>query len=157
MIIHFQPTAKLTSLSTAEVQDAIETFENLGLLVRLGESEYRVTQASVHTTDDIANLAIETFHRNMLKAAQEKLQLSVAERESMTMALSKTEFEYLRLRLREIANEIDLKFSGDRKQSEKVYALNLNFIPMTQDFIRLPKTKVSQKTNEVIFSKENSI
>jgi hypothetical protein len=147
-------------LTVAEIEEALRSLESLGAIVKLSGAsdsvheggaekqtvprsvtafvQYRVTSDSFVTSDGIPNVAIQAFHRNMLTSAKEKLELEVGEREfqSVLVALSKEEFEYLKLRLRDIADEIDERFCGTRKNSERVYAFNLNLIPITPDFIR---------------------
>jgi uncharacterized protein (TIGR02147 family) len=133
-----QSLMKMTGLTAAQLDEAIEVLTQLGAVVRTSETEFKVTCASFNTGDDISSIAIPTFHKNMLKVAQEKTTLPQTEREfqSVMVSLDQEEFTYIKKKLRELAIEFDEKFSGVRPQSDKVYAINLNLIPVTPEFIR---------------------
>jgi uncharacterized protein (TIGR02147 family) len=151
--------AHLTGMTQPQVEEGIETLINLGVVQRQGENRYFVADGGVATSDDIPNVAIDTFHKNMMKEAQNKTDLPKNQREyqSVMMPLNEEEFLYIRRRLRDLAHEIDQKFAGRRPQSNRVYALNLNLIPLTPEFIRASKEDSSQKAVDVTEPKEKSV
>jgi hypothetical protein len=95
----------------------------------------------------------------MLTEACERLELEPKEREfqSVIAALSTEEFLYLKKRLRDIADEIDAKFSGSRKNTERVYAVNLNLIPVTPEFIRQDENATETLTSQTSLASQRSV
>jgi len=142
----------LTGLAPHEVEEGIKSLQNLGAVKKIGEN-FVVSPLSFETANDIPNIAIQTFHQNMLKRASESLSLPVQDREfrSILVPINAEELSYLKKRLRDICAEVDQMFSGIRPKSDRVYALNLNLIPMTSHFIR---EDASQKQEDVS-DKEN--
>lgn len=130
----------MTGLSCAETKEGLSTLERLGLIKRVGPF-ITTSETIFHTSNDIPNLAIQSFHKNMLEKAQKALELDVSEREfqSVIIPLNNEELLFLKKRLRSLAEDFDTTFGKRRESSEsldRVYALNMNLIPVTSEFIR---------------------
>jgi uncharacterized protein (TIGR02147 family) len=151
--------AAMTGMTMAEVNEAIMTFSSMGALLKTSDGRYRVTSPSFDTGNDVQSLAIPIFHRNMLKAAVNCTDLPQIEREfqSVMMPLDEREFLYLKTRLRDLAEEIDVMFGrGSRPHTNRVYSLNLNLVPMTPDFIRDTKAKLDPHRDKPAVASQNS-
>lgn len=151
--------SRLTGLSPSEINEALRTLASLGAIVQIENGRYHATSTSFCTNDDIPNVAIQSFHRNILSEARERLELAPKEREfqSVIAALSSEEFLYLKKRLRDIADEIDAKFSGSRKNTERIYAVNLNLIPVTPEFIRREESASEESNSTAPSARQNSV
>lgn len=146
----------MTGMSLDQVNEGLSTLCDLGVIEKRPNNEYFATNRGLLTSNDVPNIAIQTFHMNMLKKAQECTSLPVNERSYQTALIPLGEEEYLfvKEKMRELALEVEKKFGGDRPSAKKIYALNLNLIPMTPDFIREDSKLTSQKSSEVSNHKE---
>ena len=129
--------SKMSGLTIKEVEEALDIFVNLRIISRDG-GKFKPLVPSVETTNDVPNVALQTFHRNLLKLAQEKLDLPSDQREyqSVIVSLSKEELVFAKARLRELATELTERFSPPKAGRDKVYAMQMTIIPVTPDFIR---------------------
>jgi uncharacterized protein (TIGR02147 family) len=144
--------SNLTGLNATEINEALNTLTKLGAITPLLNGEYQVNADGFITSNDIPNIAIQAFHINMLERAKSCLSLHTSQREfqSMLVPLSEEEFQFIRSRIRSLVDEVDQKFGGKRPDSTKVYALNLNLIPLTPEFIRAKTSSASQKPDAVM-------
>jgi uncharacterized protein (TIGR02147 family) len=142
--------AKMSGLKIHEVEEGLKTLLQLGALKEAHSGEMIVTSEGFVTSNDTPSIARQTFHINMLEKAKHCVQLDPSEREfqSMMVPLNKEELLYLKQRIRAVVAEVDEKFGGKRPNSEKIYSLNINLIPITPDFIREEKKSVSQELGE---------
>jgi len=132
--------AAMAGITPSEVEEALGVFQKLGFIARAETTgQIRVQSASYYSSDDVPNVAIQSFHRNMTSRAGEALELSVDEREfqSVIFSLSRAQFLELKKRVRAWAEETDSAFSSAQPAgAEAVYALNLNLIPISSKLIR---------------------
>jgi uncharacterized protein (TIGR02147 family) len=142
--------ARLTNLSVSEVREGLETLVKIGALVKTDENKYAALQNNFQTQDDMPNVAVQKFHSNILEKAKESLSLPTSKREfqSLMLALSESEFQYLKKRLKNFCDEIENLYCGPRPLSERVYSINLNLVPISPDFIRPSQRAASQKSEE---------
>lgn len=143
--------ASMTGLKMSEVEDGLQTLTELGAISVSHDGQITVNSDGFVTTNDTPSIARQTFHTNMLDKAKECLNLDPSEREfqSMMIPLTKEEFLYLKERIRALVSEVDEKFGGRRPKSERAYALNINLIPITPEFIRSEQKAASQKPGDV--------
>ena len=142
--------AAMTGLKVADVEEGLKTLLQLGALKETQPGHLVVTSDGFKTSNDTPSIARQTFHNNMLEKAKECINLdsSVREFQSMMIPLNKEDFLYLRQRVRALVEEIDEKFGGRRPQSSRAYAVNINLIPITPDFIRDDHITASQKPGD---------
>lgn len=153
----FADLARLVGASERDVKEGLETLVSLRVVQRApapanamsgnNTDDYLITATPLTTSNDVPNIAIQTFHANMLDKAKAALQLHPLEREFQTqiLALSADEMNYMKSRVRALMEEMSEKFDNFRPQAEKVYALNMNLIPVTPEFIRADEPSASQK------------
>lgn len=139
----------MTGLTPTQVEEGLKTLSQLGAVKIIG-GKYVTNTFSFETTNDMPNIATQTFHRNILLKAADSVSLPTSQREfrSVLVPLNGEEFCYIQKRLRDLASEVDDLFSGARPKSEKIYALNMNLIPVTPDFIQKAEDSLSQKSME---------
>jgi uncharacterized protein (TIGR02147 family) len=152
--------AKMTDLSKANVEKGLSILSNLGLLKKDKDQNWHPTADSVCTSDDIPSVAIQNHHSRMLEKSKEALDQDVEEREfqSAMMALNPDDIKYLKKRIRSWVTEIDEKYSGPRPSAQKAYAININLVPVSTEFIRPDvsddKSEACQKSGERKTSEE---
>lgn len=144
--------AAMAGVTPSEVEEALGVFQKLGFISRAAETaQIRVQSASYYSSDDVPNMAIQSFHRNMASRTGEALELSVDEREfqSVILSLSHAQFLELKKRIRAWAEETDSAFSSTQPSgAEAVYALNLNLIPISSKLIRPRSTRAEETRPE---------
>lgn len=128
------------------IEDCLDNLVALGFITQLDENTYVASDVIIKTTTNVRSLAIQNYHKNLLNKSIESLQLPIDEREfqSNIIALGKEEYDFLRTKVRNFMYEINDMFSKHRKTNEKIYALNLNLIPITKSFIQ-SESALSQK------------
>lgn len=147
----------MTGLSVAEVEEGLDTLQRLNMIKRHGKL-VSVGDTIFRTSNDIPNVAIQSFHKGMLEKAKAAVDLDVKEREfqSVIIPLNQEEFLFLKKRVRELAEEFDTTFGTRRDSTERVYALNMNLIPVSSEFIR-PLSNASQNAQEPNINKEKNL
>lgn len=130
--------AKMLGVSVSQAEDSLQTLQRMGLIHKQNEKWQKVYESSI-TTDHVPSVAIQTFHNNMLERAQKSLELPVAERNFQTLMTALNQEQYLALteRIKLFLDEIqsqELKPSATGQ--ERLYAININSIPISTDFIR---------------------
>jgi uncharacterized protein (TIGR02147 family) len=140
--------SRLTNLSISEVEEGLKTLVKINALTKTEAGEYQTHDYVLRTKDDVANVAVQKFHANILEKAKQALDLPTSKREfqSLMLALSESEFAQLKQRLKDFMDDVEEHFSGSKEKSEKVYSVHLNLVPITPDFIRNEKSNTSQKS-----------
>lgn len=138
----FENLSRLTGLDLESLQEGLEILCNLGLITEIRPGVYKASTPTANTSDDVPNIAIKTFHKNVLSRAAESIELPTPQREFQTvlMALRPEDVAYLRSRVRAWADEVDHTYSGFQRGSTQIYALNFNLIPMTPSFIQTSRS-----------------
>ncbi|MES2768004.1 MAG: TIGR02147 family protein [Bdellovibrionota bacterium] len=128
------------------IQECLKNLVDLGFVTQLGDQTYSASEIIIKTTTHVRSLAIQNYHKDVLEKSISALQLPIEEREfqSNIIALGKEEYDFLRTKIRNFMYEINDMFSKHRKTNEKIYALNLNLVPITKSFIQ-SESVLSQK------------
>jgi uncharacterized protein (TIGR02147 family) len=149
--------AQIFEVKKDAIQECLNNLVELGFVKRIGEDQYIASEVIIKSTTNVRSLAIQTYHKNALQSASEKLSLPIEEREfqSNIIALGKEDFEFLRTKIRNFMYEINDVFSKHRPTSEKIYTLNLNLTPLTKSFIQSNKPTLRQKGSKTKQEKSN--
>jgi uncharacterized protein (TIGR02147 family) len=123
--------------TTQEIQDAIETLVATGEVVKDEDSgQLKKARTLIESADEIPVALVRKLQTQLMYLGLESLfQDSATEREfgSLTLALTKSEFEQLKFQLRKFRKEVNKDNSIKRMNSkgERVYQLNLQLFPVT--------------------------
>lgn len=125
-------------VNTADVKKSLARLQDLGLLVKDEDGNFVQKNKSVSTGNlDVTSLAIRDMHRQMGNLAVKSLdEIPVGERDISGLTLGVSEIAFQKI-VQEIADfrrrvsAIVLEDSG----SERVYRMNVQFFPLTKDFI----------------------
>lgn len=125
-------------VNTAEVKKSLNQLQDLGLLKKDKEGNFVQESKSITTGSlDVTSLAIRDMHRQMGNLAVKSLdEVPVNERDVSGMTLGVSEIAYQKI-VQEIADfrrrigAIAMEDSGN----ERVYRMNVQFFPLTKDFI----------------------
>jgi len=141
--VEFQP-AKLRELlrskaSETEIEDAMQTLLNSGEVIRdPATGALKKARNLIDSPDEIPVALVRKLQSQLMYLGLESLfQDSPAEREfgSLTMSLTKSEFEELRFKLRQMRKQLHKDNSIKRMttRGERVYQLNLQLFPVTNE------------------------
>ncbi|MFZ4403980.1 MAG: TIGR02147 family protein [Pseudobdellovibrionaceae bacterium] len=140
-----QDLAHMLDINLEKLHEGLEALSKLKIIRYTADGDIETTPELLFTTDDVPNVALQSYHQKALHKAIECLELPSEEREyqSVLISLSPEHLASLKKKIRQIADEIDQAYSGPKAQSEKVYTLNLNLIPVTRPFIRKDEKTLS--------------
>lgn len=123
--------------TTAEIQEAIDTLVASGELIKDEQTgQFKKSRALIESAEEIPVALVRKLQTQLMYLGLESLfQDSATEREfgSLTLSMTKQEFEHLRFQLRKLRKEVNKDNSIKRMNSkgERVYQLNLQLFPVT--------------------------
>ena len=121
-------------LKTHEVEQAIKTLLDLKVIERGANGRLKTADERLATSPDIADLAVINFQKEMIKKAEEALeQTPVAQRDisSLTVNLTREQFDHIRERLGQVRREIHAAVTAS-PQSKAVYQINFQMFNLTE-------------------------
>lgn len=116
----------------ADVKHALALLQEIGLLVR--DEAGRLKPANARLSSGPAPLAVRNYHRAMMELATGALDgVSVSDRHvsSLTMALTRDQFEELRRRIEGFRKELFATETGTDDQHRVVYQVGFQVFPLT--------------------------
>lgn len=120
---------KLNSLiTTTEASQALKDLERLQLIRRHQNGKLELTDSHITSDPNVHSVALKKFHVQMIEQGALSLQQPADEREvsSLTMSLTKKQFEKIRGKVRELQKEIQKIIAQEKEaEPESVYQLNL--------------------------------
>lgn len=119
-------------VTAREIDKALKDLETLGMLIR-EDGKFRQGMGHVvKTSEDVRNLAIQTFHRQMALLAIRSLNRPVEDREltSLTVAVAPEQMPSIKEKIRKFREELD-QFIESGKRRKRVYQMNIQFFPLT--------------------------
>jgi uncharacterized protein (TIGR02147 family) len=132
--------AEILQLPIAEIKDILENLVHLGLAFY--DSKKTVwcgLNKDLKIPEELGNLALQSFHAQSLKEAREAIQLPPPTRHygSLFLFLDTTKYGELKKELDQFSDYLARKYSdASTLQNFKIYQMNLNFIPASQEIIR---------------------
>lgn len=141
--------ANAFSLSEKDTKRHLATLESLEM-VTLIDGRWRATHSSCTVNSEYNNFAMQTFHKNSLLQAIEKLELNSNERFFNSLLLSLNEEQYGEAvgDLEKFIQFMRTKYAATSGKDKKLYQLNLNNVPISNKYIHLAKK------DEPVFFKE---
>src|SRR3989338_1064134 len=119
-----------------EIKKAIEILQELKLL-KIENSELKMTKERLNTSDDVASEAVKRFHEEMIENAKQAVRsVPVLERQisGVTLAVSEEDLP----KAKHIIEEFEEKFSKliNSKNANTVYQLNTQFFPLLKKGVK---------------------
>ncbi len=124
-------------VTTQDISSALRFLEKSGFITKTALGNYEATDAMVSSPDEVANLAVRNFHRQMLDQAKYSLEkLSVQEREfnALTFMLPASGIVELKAKIKSFVRELH-EWSvqeAQEKSAEQIIQLNLQMYPHTK-------------------------
>lgn len=121
-------------LSAKAIKEAVLQLNFLGLCERIDDETYRAKKEVVATANDIQNINIQAYHRDILAlSAQALSEVDVSQRQFSAITFTGTRQKYERLLalMRELENEC-VSDGPDSAQETEIYQFNMQLFPLTQ-------------------------
>jgi uncharacterized protein (TIGR02147 family) len=126
-------------ISAGQARQALKTLLDLGLVARDEESgNLRIRDQAVTTGDDVKNLYLKMFHRQMLALAAESLDnFKGKDREvaALTIGVDPATADEIRMRMRAFRQEL-VALIAKSGQGTSVYQVNFQMFPLVEDEAR---------------------
>ena len=138
---HKRSVASRLGISVAEVADAFERLERLGLIKKIGNT-YKVLNSEI-TTVGIpgSGVALRRLQRQYLEKAiyaLENVPFDLRDQSTVTLACDPKDLPLLKDRLKSLRREMAILMDRSRHK-KSVYALTLSLFPLTQEPLEKPK------------------
>jgi uncharacterized protein (TIGR02147 family) len=124
-----EPTIRHT-----EAEQAIRYLEDLGLILKDKDGNYRQVDNAVTSGDEVRSLHLTNFQlatMELAKRAIQKIPASERDVSVLTMTLSPDTFQMIKSELQHIRKRI-AKIAVDEDKPDRVYQLNIQFFPVTK-------------------------
>lgn len=124
--------AQSLGVKKEQVDDALNILQNLKLIEKNSRGEWKKLDIAIKTPDQIKELAVRNFHRECMKKAIEALdyeELENREVHSITIGLSKKNYNEVKRRIIEFRKEINAVFS-DEPEVDKIYQISFALFPV---------------------------
>lgn len=121
-------------LDVKEIEKAIYTLLELGLLKRTSKGELIQSESRLTTQTEVFSLAAINFHRQMMKKASESIDTSrTQDRDlsSLTISVNRKQFERIRERLAQLRREIHAMVETEEPK-DAVYQMNLHLFNLSK-------------------------
>lgn len=120
-------------VSPQNIATALNDMVELGLLtVETGKYKQSST-APLKTPDEVAHLSLRQYHRQMIRLANQAMQIAPERREvtALTVGLPLALLPQVKQRIRQFRESLDEFLDKHQHQAEEVYQLNIQFFPLT--------------------------
>lgn len=121
-------------ISPKEAKKAIELLLDLGLIKRNADERLKITDVTVTTPPEVAELVMVKFHQEMLSQAREALVgVEGWQREisGITAALSPAQFKEIKQEIQEFQNRIMQRLEKVDQEANHVYQFNCQLFALT--------------------------
>jgi len=133
--------AERLGIQERQAEQAVERLFRLGLIEAVSKTEWKLTNPSVRTTDDIENLSLRKNHFQNLELARASLEHdSVEDRDftTLTVATHPNKLKQAKELIRKFQDDM-MHLLEDTKESTEVYRMSIELFPLTR--LRNPRSK----------------
>lgn len=119
-------------IQVIELERAYKSLHEIGM-VEYKDSQWRPTQTSYRSPNELESLFVASFHTEMIERAKEALNsLPSTERKvgGMTIGLSEAQVESASKRIFQFVDDLHAILSASNDQAEKVYQFNFQLFPL---------------------------
>ncbi len=120
-------------VTASQVAQAFEDLAYLGLVTKDEAGQWRPVNAALSTPEDVRDLAVGKYHRNMISLAEAAIELPLEEREfnGLTVSVPKRLVPAVKEKLRRLRTELNEMLARETATAD-VYQINLQFFPLTE-------------------------
>ena len=121
------------TISPAQAAESLNLLSSLGLISRKANG-YSQAQSLITTDDEVSDLLVKQYHRQMLDQAKDSMENVPAEKRdisAVTFAIQRKDFPALKKHLQLMRKEL-LDFSSEPGTGEDVVQVNIQLFPLTR-------------------------
>jgi uncharacterized protein (TIGR02147 family) len=121
-------------ISTLQVRKAIDLLCEMGLLTVDENGNYKVAVASLTAGDEVASMAINSFHRQSLELAIRSISKTPADQRDIsgvTMSVSQKGFEKIKSEIQAFRKKI-MSIAENDTEEDRVVQFNMQLFPLTK-------------------------
>jgi len=122
------------SVSPKDVEESLKMMVELGLLIKT-PSGYKQSDAWLTTDDEVSNLLVKDWHREMIGQAEQAMDdLGPEDRDvsAVSFGIRKKDFENLKKHIQLMRKEL-LYFAAPAGEAEEVVQVNIQIFPLTRN------------------------
>ena len=121
------------TITPTQAKGSLELLQRLGLIQRGPDGRWMQCDAVISSAAEIQNLALRTFNEEMLRLAREALDrypLDAREVSTLTLGVSRTCYQTLKLRIRDFKLQLLAMVAEDKEPSQVVCQANFQLFPL---------------------------
>ena len=121
------------TITPAQAAESLNLLSSLGLISRTANG-YSQAQSLITTDDEVSDLLVKQYHRQMLDQAKDSMENVPAEKRdisAVTFAIQRKDFPALKKHLQLMRKEL-LDFSSEPGTGEDVVQVNIQLFPLTR-------------------------
>ena len=121
------------TITPAQAAESLNLLSSLGLISRKANG-YSQAQSLITTDDEVSDLLVKQYHRQMLDQAKDSMENVPAEKRdisAVTFAIQRKDFPALKKHLQLMRKEL-LDFSSESGTGEDVVQVNIQLFPLTR-------------------------
>ena len=121
------------TITPAQAAESLNLLSSLGLISRKANG-YSQAQSLITTDDEVSDLLVKQYHRQMLDQAKDSMENVPAEKRdisAVTFAIQRKDFPALKKHLQLMRKEL-LDFSSEAGTGEDVVQVNIQLFPLTR-------------------------
>lgn len=128
--------SQFLNLSEAKIETILENLKNLDLAEEIN-GEWQAKETIIDVNEDYGNLALQSFHKKSLEEALAAIEMDPKKRTFNAAILSLDEDSFMSIKkdMHEFLGLLIEKYKNEKPKTEKVYQININLIPVSEDLI----------------------
>lgn len=137
--------AGLLRLSESKMQSILENLRDLNLAEEVN-GQWQAKETLIDVNDDFGNLALQSFHKKSLEEALAAIELPPEKRiyKAAILSLDEESYESIKQEMHEFLGLLIQKYKNEKPKTEKVYQVNINLIPVSEDLIHSSEKPVNE-------------
>jgi uncharacterized protein (TIGR02147 family) len=124
-------------VSHKQIEKALVELIELSLIEIDEDRGYKQTSGALSTKDEVQNLAIHAYHKNMIDLASQSLtgdDIDSREFNGATLPIPQEKLHIIKEKIRNFRKEIN-ELASSYEDPNQVYQLNIQFFPLTEDHL----------------------
>lgn len=128
--------SKYFKMDEKRVVEILKTLEKLELIYE-ENGRWKTLHKFVKVDDELGNIALQTFHNNLLEEAKKAILLPPKERDfrSITLSLDEEKYQQYLEDIRNFSKQILGKYQNQKGNAHRIYHLNFQCIPVSEKLI----------------------
>ncbi|MBL7546012.1 MAG: TIGR02147 family protein [Bdellovibrionaceae bacterium] len=137
--------ATFLNLTESKVSTILENLKELGLAENV-HGQWNALETLIDVNDDYGNLALQSFHKKSLEEAMAAIELPAEKRtfHAAILSLDEDSYQSLKQELHEFLGILIQKYKNEKPKTEKVYQVNINLIPVSEDLIHSEQKQLNE-------------